>query len=438
MRHPNRLPFLSAIMTFCLFIHPIYLSSPICHAEKSDTEKAGDILAVGLPALAGISTLFAGGRDGSRWDREGTFQVMKSIGVTSLTTHTLKLTMGKMRPNESSDNSFPSGHTSAAFSGAAFLQTRYGWKWGIPAYAAAVFTGMSRVDAEAHYLDDVTAGAAIAQLWSWYFVTPKRDGFVLMPMKVKDGAGLMLTYAQGGTKGSEIEQQPIKPIRFRFNFGLGPAYLASNEIKAPSDTGTLFNLEKFEKREDPTTTAAVSLEYYLKDRHTLMLFFAPFESRDYGQFSAPVSFGGQTFPANTPIKSAYRMYEIRALWKYDMTPSSAWDIQLGAGALFQNLEVELFSGNGQYQEIKDNTILPIATATLGYQLTPKTSVNMDVDGTYLSSDYMLDAIIAIKYQINRQWDFSLGYEYYNREIDTDDIINKVVYNIPYIAVAYSW
>lgn len=405
---------------------------------KANTEKAGDFLAVGLPALAGLSTFFAGGPEGSRWDREGTFQVMKSIGFTSLTTHTLKVAMGKMRPNESAANSFPSGHTSAAFSGAAFMNTRYGWKWGIPFYAAAVFTGYSRVDAEAHYLDDVTAGAAIAQLWNWYLVTRKTSGFVLYPMAVDDGVGLMLTYAHAGVSSDSENKQKTTPIRFRFNFGFGPAFLVTNEIKAPSSTGTLFDLDRFENREDPTTTAAVSFEHFLRERHTLRFFFAPFESRDYGLFNTPVSFGGQIFPANTTIRSAYRMYELRGFWNYNLTPYSAWDIQLGAGLLFQNLEVELLSSNGVYSEAKDNTILPIASGTLGYRLTPKLSVSLDIDGTYLPSDYMVDAVIALKYQINRQWDFSLGYEYYNREIDTDALVNKVIYNIPYIAVAHSW
>ena len=49
----------------------------------------------------------------------------------------------------------------SAFSGASFFDGRYGRAWGIPAYVGAVFTGYSRVYAEAHFVDDVVAGASI-------------------------------------------------------------------------------------------------------------------------------------------------------------------------------------------------------------------------------------------------------------------------------------
>ena len=43
-------------------------------------------------------------------------------------------------------DAFPSGHTSAAFSGASFIQRRYGWKYGKYAYILAAVVGVSRVD----------------------------------------------------------------------------------------------------------------------------------------------------------------------------------------------------------------------------------------------------------------------------------------------------
>ena len=68
--------------------------------------------------------------------------------------------------------SFPSGHTSAAFSGASFIHFRYGLKYGIPLYCLASFTGYSRIHANKHHIEDVMAGAGIAILSSWYFTSP--------------------------------------------------------------------------------------------------------------------------------------------------------------------------------------------------------------------------------------------------------------------------
>jgi len=53
----------------------------------------------------------------------------------------------KRRPENSlNKDSFPSGHASAAFQGASFIQRRYGWKHGKYAYLLAAFVGYSRIE----------------------------------------------------------------------------------------------------------------------------------------------------------------------------------------------------------------------------------------------------------------------------------------------------
>ena len=100
-----------------------------------------------------------------------------NLGIT----HGLKLSINKERPDGSDNNSFPSGHTSVSFQGTAFIQKRYGWKYGASAYVAASFVGYSRVHADKHYVEDVIAGAAIGILNSYYFTTPYK-GITLTPI----------------------------------------------------------------------------------------------------------------------------------------------------------------------------------------------------------------------------------------------------------------
>ena len=91
-------------------------------AEKSDTERAGDVLAAAIPAAAFGMTFFY------EDDREGTIQYAKSLGVTLVTTLALKEITNKERPDGDCCDAFPSGHTSVAFSGATFMHRRYGLK----------------------------------------------------------------------------------------------------------------------------------------------------------------------------------------------------------------------------------------------------------------------------------------------------------------------
>jgi hypothetical protein len=71
------------------------------------------------------------------------------------------------RPDGSSNNSFPSGHTATAFMGAEFLWQEYKdvniW-YGIAGYAVATGTGMFRIYNARHWLSDVAMGAGIGIL----------------------------------------------------------------------------------------------------------------------------------------------------------------------------------------------------------------------------------------------------------------------------------
>lgn len=73
----------------------------------------------------------------------------------------------ELRPDGTSYNSFPSGHTATAFAAAEWLRTEY-WQrspWiGAAGYAAAATTGVLRIYNNRHWVSDVIAGAAFGFL----------------------------------------------------------------------------------------------------------------------------------------------------------------------------------------------------------------------------------------------------------------------------------
>lgn len=69
---------------------------------------------------------------------------------------------------EKDPNSFPSGHTCAAFAAGLSWVRALPWRWGrIAAAAAAVLMGLSRLYVGVHYPADVLAGAVIGSLCAW-------------------------------------------------------------------------------------------------------------------------------------------------------------------------------------------------------------------------------------------------------------------------------
>jgi len=136
------------------------------NANASQYEAAGD-------AIQWILPLTAMGMTFTENDPEGRMMFYKSFGATAGVTYSVKVGVNRTRPN-GADHSFPSGHTSASFSSAAYIHQRYGYKKGRFAYLAAAFVGWTRIHANKHYTSDVLAGAAVGTLSS-YFLTSDKD-----------------------------------------------------------------------------------------------------------------------------------------------------------------------------------------------------------------------------------------------------------------------
>lgn len=151
------------------------LASPACLAGATQT--SGDVLKYAMP-------LAAAGLAGYQEDWQGLQQFGLAFGSTAATTLLLKHTVKRDRPNGSGDDAFPSGHAASAFSSASFVQRRYGWQLGAPAYLLAAWTGYSRIPGRDHHWSDVLAGAAIGMGFSYLWVdedpnwrlTPWTDG----------------------------------------------------------------------------------------------------------------------------------------------------------------------------------------------------------------------------------------------------------------------
>lgn len=130
------------------------------HTEIDNyTQFAGIGLTVGLK-LAGVE-----GR--SSWPRLAASS-LASYGVMAAFVNGIKYTASEMRPDGSTRNSWPSGHTATAFVGATILHKEYGltrspW-YSIAGYTVATATGVMRVLNNRHWVSDVLSGAGIGIL----------------------------------------------------------------------------------------------------------------------------------------------------------------------------------------------------------------------------------------------------------------------------------
>lgn len=149
-------------------------------------EATGNVLGYALPIAAAGLTL--GFKDG-----QGALEIGESAALAMGMTFALKFTIDKTRPN-GENQSFPSGHATISFASAEFLRQRYGWEYGLPAYALATFVAYSRVEAGQHYTIDVIGGAAIGILSS-YLVTKPYKGWNIQPEVGNSYFGIRLSHS---------------------------------------------------------------------------------------------------------------------------------------------------------------------------------------------------------------------------------------------------
>jgi membrane-associated phospholipid phosphatase len=391
----------------------ILLSSLIIPLESfaSDDEwieKTGDVLQIALPVAAGATTI-------ALQDWEGSLMFAKTFAASWATVYGLKVIISKMRPASENRLSHPSGHTMGAFAGAAFIDTRYGHTFGIPAYALAAFTGYSRVYADKHFFDDVVSGASISMLWTWFFTKPYK-----------------------GEKKSDVVYEKGKPL-WSYYWEFGPALLIRNEIKAPTEDGTFFDLDDFEKVDDPTTTSAAMVNVNVRESHDIWIILNPFEARDQGRFKQPINFGGKTFPADTLTYSAWRLEDLRIGYQYRLPDPGAWDFRFGASIAALWTSIKLLTANDEIgAEVKDFVILPLLRVFVGYNFSEHFALSFDIEGMQISTDRLVDSGFMFNWKINNHWASWIGYRFYDKDITTDDLFNQVSYNALGIGVGHTF
>jgi membrane-associated phospholipid phosphatase len=157
-------------------------------AVRADTtETAGTAVAIALPLTAAGIAAYKGDWNG-----------VIDLGLTTLATvgtaEALKHIVKEQRPDGSDFQSFPSATSALASSGSSFLWARYGWQYGLPAFAASSFVSYSRVEAKKHHWYDTAASTVLAIGYSAIF-TPRFNKYAIYSSLEASPDGAMLRFS---------------------------------------------------------------------------------------------------------------------------------------------------------------------------------------------------------------------------------------------------
>ncbi len=413
----------------CRLIAAIASICTISPVHASDTiEEIGDVLQYAIP-------IFGFGATYLNDDRQGRRQLLRSALTTGLTVHGLKFSVDKWRPNFSNAQSFPSGHTASAFVGASFLQTRYGARFGIPAYAAAAYVGYSRIRAQKHYADDVLAGASIAMLSNWLYTEPLPEGVTLTPMMNGDGFAMQLGFTLGQPHSAVAPVAPFKP-KSRFAVSFGALNVDGNDVRAPS-SGSAIDLKNFGQSASQIPSARLDVEYFFQDRHELVLEIDPLEVRDQTIFATPVSFDSVVYPSGVNTQMEFVFSEIRGVYRYTLVDEDRFNLKVGGGLALQYSSVRLISG-ALDNDVEDARLLPYLSSQVNFQVSPSISIQLQLEGTELSAASMFNAQASLRYQLSPYWDVGFGVRRYDRELKTSQLFNDFRETTYFVSVGRSF
>jgi len=343
------------------------------------TQYFGPAMTLGLK-LAGVE-----GR--SDWPRLLSSAGMSYVIMAALV-NGIKYTAKEMRPDGSTANSWPSGHTATSFVGATLLHKEYGltrspW-YSVAGYGVATATGVMRVLNNRHWISDVMSGAGIG-------ILSGELGYAICDLLFK-GKGLLR---------NDLAVDYENPSFFSISMGVG---LGSKEIGFSKDD--LVDKENYEE-----SSATFILDDPIKFRAATVV-----DAEGAYFFNKYVGIGARFRVRAMSAKSFGAFSNIASIESYD-----AW-IRLG----------ELYTGDGEVYD-DDAKLAFIEKIGFGTPNSPITDM-----GGIVKSDHLAEftGSIGLYFNIPLSKRFALGTKAligrsFTQELDIDGYAKGNVMNIDY-------
>ncbi len=136
---------------------------------------AGNVFGSGwIVGGATVGLTAAGYLGGGEGLRDTGIDMGRSFVYSALVSTGIKVLVNRKRPS-GGPHSFPSGHTTSAFSTVPVVWHHAGWIAGLGTGALATLTGFGRMEENRHYTSDVIAGAALGLVVGRMVVADRKD-----------------------------------------------------------------------------------------------------------------------------------------------------------------------------------------------------------------------------------------------------------------------
>jgi hypothetical protein len=324
-----------------------------------------------------------------------------SYGIMALLVNGIKYTAKEMRPDGSSANSWPSGHTATAFVGATLLHKEYGltrspW-FSVAGYGVAAATGVMRVLNNRHWVSDVMSGAGIG-------IMSAELGYALCDLLFK-GKGLLR---------NDLKIDSENPSFFSISMGVG---VGAKDVSFGVDD--MIDIDRFSPADIAAARAAESEEgkEIIEFRHATVV-----DGEGAYFFNKYIGVGGRLRVRAMSAKSFDRYADLETMAGNSW---DAWDV--------------FYDNNGKPQTTESYDKWNLAMWGEDLENGPIRDLNAIVESDHLTE---FSASVGLYLNLPLSKHFSLGTKFligrsFMQEMDIDGVVNGKVKDMDYQMTASS-
>ena len=220
---------------------------------------------------------------------------------------------------------------------------------------------------------------------------------------------------------------------WRFEVESGIVVNGYNDVRIPGDTGSDISLtDDLEPEETPFIRFFVARDL---GRHHLGLLVAPLRIEAEGSMDRAIDFNGETFEADTPLRSRYRFDSYRLSYWYDFVSEDDFVLGLGFTAKIRDAAIAL-SNDNQSTEKTNTGFVPLLHLDLQWWFSENMSLVLKGDGLAAPQGRAEDFLLAIDGAVSSRMNLLAGYRILEGGADNDEVYSFAL--VHYATAGVSW
>lgn len=224
--------------------------------------------------------------------------------------------------------------------------------------------------------------------------------------------------------------------QFRLGFETGAVFNGYNHLRISSNTGTYLSLTR-EMEGRPSFHYRFDAEYTIKQRHHILLLYAPLTMKYKGTIDRQVIYTDRVFEPNTPLRAEYKFNSYRLTYRYDIVHRPRLEFALGLSLKIRDAAISL-SSDEQYGRKKNLGIVPLINFNLWWHFYDDFGLLFQGDALAAKQGRAEDLLLSLTYLPTERVRLNLGYRMLEGGGDSKEVYTFSMFNYAVVGISYTF